>query len=164
MKIIDIKFLKAMYKKNNFDDNKYLIKWFSLQNEIITQIDFKLFKFKYRIMELYNFQYYRDDYSETMLIIIKSIDEVLEKLFSNENEIIIFEEIKNNIKINEIYKEFIEKILNEEKPDLSNLKIINLFENILSFMCQKFKTIYNELKEKYNLEEKKMNLLKFLKK
>ena len=78
-----------------FDYNKYLIKWFSLPNEIITQIDIKPFKFKYRIMELYNFQYYRDDYSETMLIIIKSIDDVLKETFSDTNNIFEVQEKPN---------------------------------------------------------------------
>ena len=42
-----------------------------------------------------------------------------------------FEEIFNYFQIDEIYKKFIEKILNEEKPNFSNLLINNLFEKIL---------------------------------
>ena len=137
---LKIKSLYAIFKSIN-EEEINLIDLETLSKEKIKEIinnDFNNYKYKFRIMELFDFNYdfYRDNYSETMFIIIKTLDEKL--------KIINFEEDELKL-INKIYKEIIIKTLNEEKPDLTQTNVVNVIKIFLNFLIQKFNLIYDKL-------------------
>jgi len=158
-KKVEIKYLFAYYESKKPGKTK---KWKSLsqiQIQNISQImkkNNKNYEYGYRIMELYDFTLYRDNISESMLIIIETIDRLLkEKLGKNLSESII------KIIINRFYEELIiDKIAKEEIPDCSNLRIIKIFQYLLYNLCLSYEGIYmeelNTLKQKIN--NQKLNL------
>ena len=104
----------------------------------------------YRLMELYNFDAFRDNISETMIIIINTIDNYLNQIF--------IEDIPNDIIniLKDFYKEFFDKIFSEENPEFENFKIYNVFQYLLYFINRKF--LYNNQKQKTRTKENFKNL------
>ena len=154
---IDIKSLFSCYESRKPGTTK---KWKTFPEIEIQNISEKMensemqYKYGYRIMELYNFDLFRDDISESMLIIINSIDKILEeKLENNLSEKII------KI-ISKFYEEYIiENIAQKEVPVYS--KIIKILQYLLYYFCQIYKEKYtNELKSKENEIKKKIIKIK----
>ena len=128
------------------------------------------FKYGYRIMELYGFDKYRDEISETMIIIIDTLDSILKKEFEKNDS--LSKEIMDIII--ELYEEFIiEKILCEEKPNLEDTKIINVMQYLLFIVSKQYKIIYDKEKnvflseiknEKDDIYQKILNIVEDTKK
>ena len=155
---VDIKSLFACYESKKPGKT---IKLKTFPETKIQNISIKMEKnntkydYGYRIMELYNFDLYRDDISQSMLIIIDSIDKILEDKLRN----ILSEKILNLLSV--FYEEFIEKISKEEIPDISNIRILKIFQYLLYFLCKIYDNIYKDEKKQESDEiNKKIRELK----
>lgn len=154
---IDIKSLFSCYESKQ--KPRITNKWKTFPDINIQNISQKMkrkdlkYEYGYRIMELYNFDIFRDNISESMLIIINSIDKLLEeKLGNNLNKEII--EI-----ISKFYEEFIIKeIVIKEIPSIKDAKIIYIFQYLLYSFCKVYEEKYKEELDLKTEEVKKKKL------
>ena len=107
------------------------------------------YKYGYRIMELYGINKYRDDISESMLIIMNTINDILLKSFDND----IPRDITNLTSI--IYHEFVINIISEENPGMNESKIYKCFDFILCIIIDKYNSVKNKLRTELESEIKK---------
>ena len=112
-------------------------------------------EYGYRIMELYDFDLFRDDISQSMIIIINSINKLLVEKLGN----YIKEQIVKII--SKFYEDYIiEKVVKEEIPNQKNTKILEIFQYLLFYFCKIYEKIYDEEleKNKKEIKNKKINL------
>ena len=114
-----IKDTQKLNNNNNNNDNKY--------------------KYGYRVMTFYNLDLFEDNTSKTMILIIKTIDKIIEQNFKKRIEHFSFI-------IKEIYKDFIISVISSESPEFENQKIINIFKYLLYSYLKRYKSIYDENK------------------
>jgi len=99
----------------------------------------------YRIMELYaDFEEFRDYASETMVIIIDSLEYIFLDIFNEDN--IPKEIIKL---ICEIYEDFIKYIFTEKNPNFENAKITYIIQYIFFIIVKKYHSMYETEKKNY---------------
>ena len=160
---VDIKSLFACFESKKAGKTK---KWRTFPEIFIQQISQKMenkkikYDYGYRIMELYDFLNFRDNISESMIIIIDTIDKIIEEKFGKNLNLNII-----NI-ISRFYEEFIiEKIVKDEIPDLKNVRLFKIFQYILFLLCLNYEDIF--LKEIHQSEteinNKKLNLTNIVK-
>ena len=107
----------------------------------------KNINYGYRVMELYDdFKEFRDYASETMIIIIDSLEYIFLDIFKEYN---IPEEIKKLIC--EIYEELVKYIISEKNPNFENSKITYIIQYIFFIIVRKYHYMYKT--EKKNYEE-----------
>ena len=161
-KNIIVKALIALFEGNkkiniNLYENRYNQKkiFDFIINQIITDIQISKndFPFGYRILGFYNFNLFEDYPSKTMMIIVLTINDILNNKFKNyinNDDIILI--------LTETYRELINLVISSEYPKFEYSKAFNFFKIIYCSFLEKFKCKY---KEKESIL--KNNIQKFLK-
>ncbi len=154
---------KALYA--SFEGNKKIYTIY--QNSFIDNIIEKIqqlkqnFKYQYRIMGFYDFYLFEDYTSKTMMLIIKTINNILNKELKNyinhpEFMTIIFDILTN----------FIISIISSENPKFEDSKIIDIFKILLYSFFNRYKNVYNKIINNNNksIEIKKQLFIKIISK
>ena len=142
-KNIIVKALIALFEGNkkiniNLYENRYNQKkiFDFIINQIITDIQISKndFPFGYRILGFYNFNLFEDYPSKTMMIIVLTINDILNNKFKNyinNDDIILI--------LTETYKELINLVISSEYPKFEYSKAFNFFKIIYCSFLEKFK-------------------------
>ena len=164
------------FENNNFDGEKIMAKALyasfegsrkiptiykkSFINNIVNDIQNsnKTFEYGYRIMGFYNFHLYEDYPSKTMILIIETINEIINKQLNN------YLNIEVNSIIFNVYKDFIISVISSKSPNFEEEKIVYIYKDLLYSFFKRYKFIYNDEIKRFeeNFENKKYKFLKIV--
>lgn len=100
-------------------------------------------------MEFYAFDLFADNQSKTMMIIIDSINSILNQEFKDYINEDIISILKN------VYQELIESVISTESPKFEDSKAVNIFRILFYSFLKRFKSEYGELKKIFEDNKKK---------
>ena len=145
---IEFKALVLLYLNKNVPLEVNLIDFlpYSKLNEIVNDIkENNRIKYGYRIMELFEFEEYRDEKSKIMMLILETINV---KIFKN---IFYYHQSIQNI-LSEMSADFIKEILFDINNGEKTKKILDIVQILLFLISEKYKSNYNSNKVNIELE------------
>ena len=153
-KIFDGEKIKAKAIYALFEGNKKISTIFNekhILNSVISTIQNSNnnYPYGYRLMEFYDFDLFADNQSKTMMIIISSINSILNQEFKD----YINEDILSILK--SIYQELIESVISIEYPKFEESKAVNVFKILFYSFLERFKNKYGELKKIFEDNKKR---------
>ena len=143
---IPAKVVYALFEGNQLPPkiNKILY----LDDAIISlQKEKKNYKYGYRILGFYDCNIFEDNVSKTLILIIKTINEIILSNFEKYKEDKIFYNIIKNI-----YQESIKDIISTKSPNFDELNIIYIFNFLLYSLLNEYKLNFlNKLNDNKNI-------------